>query len=479
MKIKNKSFSFLLTVLIGALSLFISCADDLDIGKKIDESEYNGIYENNAYLRDAKTNKMSNIVELYNNTYTTNVRMGLTKAATSSTQVKVKVDAEYLAVYNAKHNTEFELYPVDHVVFANDGNLNVDSDKTNAEVEMTINAAANLEADKTYVIPVVISEHSSDVSVPNEEAKHCIYLVKDMQDASDAYKGEDVVQGYLFFEVNTTNPLNTLSFELENGKLVWDVIVLFAANINYDAAAGRPRIQNNPNVQYLLDNNEIFLQPLRKRGVKVLLGLLGNHDFTGLAQLSKQGAKDFAREVAQYCKAYNLDGVNYDDEYSKYPDLNNPALTRPSKDAAARLCYETKQAMPDKLVTVFAYGYMYGVSSVDEVDVKNWIDIVVPNYGSAARPIGELTEKECAGLAAEYNLGNGGSLYPYQAQNLMRNGYGWHMGFDLKPTVFHSAFNRLSGVETLYGSPLKPLTTYYKKNDPKPYSYLEDLPIEN
>ena len=43
--------------------------------------------------------------------------------------------------------------------------------------------------------------------------------------------------------------------------------------------------------------------------MKVLLGLLGNHDITGLAQLSEQGAKDFAREVAQYCKAYNLDGV--------------------------------------------------------------------------------------------------------------------------------------------------------------------------
>lgn len=104
------------------------------------------------------------------------------------------------------------------------------------------------------------------------------------------------------------------------------VVVLFAANINYDAEAGRPRVQCNPNVQYLLDNNETLLQPLRRRGVKVLLGLLGNHDITGLAQLSEQGAKDFAREVAQYCKAYNLDGVNYDDEYSNSPDLSNRLL---------------------------------------------------------------------------------------------------------------------------------------------------------
>lgn len=192
-----------------------------------------------------------------------------------------------------------------------------------------------------------------------------------MRNAGDAYKGEGVMQGYLFFEVNDVNPLNTLSFQLENGKLLWDVVVLFAANINYDAEAGRPRVQCNPNVQYLLDNNETLLQPLRRRGVKVLLGLLGNHDITGLAQLSEQGAKDFAREVAQYCKAYNLDGVNYDDEYSNSPDLSNPSLTNPSTAAAARLCYETKQAMPDKLVTVFDWGQMYGVATVDGVDAKN------------------------------------------------------------------------------------------------------------
>ena len=45
------------------------------------------------------------------------------------------------------------------------------------------------------------------------------------------------MQGYLFFEVNDVNPLNTLSFQFENGKLLWDVVVLFAANINYDAEA--------------------------------------------------------------------------------------------------------------------------------------------------------------------------------------------------------------------------------------------------
>ncbi len=328
---------------------------------------------------------------------------------------------------------------------------------------------------KRVPIPVAISEPSEDISATDSQSTHCMYLVKDMRNASDAYKGEDAVKGYLFFEVNGVNPLNAFSFELENGKLLWDVVVLFAANINYDSDAGRPFVKCNPNVQYLLDNNETFLQPLRKRGVKVLLGLLGNHDMAGLAQLSEQGAKDFAREVAQYCKAYNLDGINYDDEYSTYPDLNNPAFESPGTSAAARLCYETKLAMPDKLVTVFAYGNMYGVSEVNGVDVDEWLDIIVPNYGGSAYPIGNMTNKKCAGMALEFNLGIGGSLTSSSAQRLISEGYGWFMGFAPSPENYGMIFSRLSGASTLYGSSLKDPTIFYKKDDPTPYSWPTDM----
>ena len=283
MNIKYITSGLLAAMIVNCTAFLTSCADDLEVGKNIDESAYSGIYENNAYLRDGKSNLVSKVVELHGETYATTVKMGLSKTPNTATSAKVKIDAAYLETYNKAHNTDFELYPQDLVTFANEGVL-------------TVNAN----------------------DIKDESAKHCIYLVKDMRNAGDTYKGEDAVKGYLFFEVNDVNPLNTLSFQLENGKLIWDVIVLFAANINYDSEAGRPRVQCNPNVQYLLDNNETFLQPLRRRGVKVLLGLLGNHDITGLAQLSDQGAKDFAREIAQYCKAYNLDGVNYDDEYSKY-----------------------------------------------------------------------------------------------------------------------------------------------------------------
>ncbi len=389
--------------------------------------------------------------------------------------MKVAIDEDYLNTYNQQHGTDNVLLPKNLVSLANDGLLQTPASGGVPSMEVKLAVGDNLEAGKTYILPLVISQNSSDITIKNDADKHCIYFVRDMRQFGDTFKGDDKPKGYLFFEVNDVNPLNALSFQLENGKYLWDVVVLFAANINYDAEAGRPYIKCNPNVQYLLDNNEALLQPLRKRGMKVLLGLLGNHDMAGLAQLSEQGAKDFAREVAQYCKAYNLDGVNYDDEYSTSPDLDNPALG-PHGGAAARLCYETKLAMPDKLVTIFQYGAFYNLpDKIDEVDVDQWIDIIVPNYGGSAYVIGNtMTKKKCAGLAIEFNLGIG-SFGDHTGDKLLQQGYGWFMGFAPSPIKYNSVFNNLSGVGKLYGSPLKEPTIFYKKNDPNPSNYPTDL----
>ena len=253
MNMKYITSGLFAAMIVSSTAFLTSCADDLEVGKNIDESAYSGIYENNAYLRDGKSNLVSKVVELHGETYATTVKMGLSKTPNT---------AAYLETYNKAHNTDFALYPQDLVTFANEGILTVNANTKSAEVEMTIRAGEGLQEDKTYAIPVAISDQSSDITIKDEDAKHCIYLVKDMRNAGDAYKGEGVMQGYLFFEVNDVNPLNTLSFQLENGKLLWDVVVLFAANINYDAEAGRPRVQCNPNVQYLLDNNETLLQKL-------------------------------------------------------------------------------------------------------------------------------------------------------------------------------------------------------------------------
>lgn len=473
-KIKYPLFASMMAF-IAAFSA--SCADDLEIGGTTDESKYQGIYTLNAHLKDVVTNSASPIVELYTDDSKASVRLSLSKAPSAALSVKLAIDEAYLMTYNQAHGTDFKLYPTSLVALDNEGVMSFDSDKVSSELSLKISTNTELEEDVTYVIPLAVEEVNGNVQFANEEARHCMYLVKDMRSKGNAFKGDDLPKGILFFEVNDVNPLNALCFQLENGKYLWDAVVLFAGNINYDPVAGRPFVNCNPNVQFLLDNNEEYLQPLRKRGIKVILGILGNHDQAGVAQLSPVGCKDFARELAQYCYAYNLDGVNFDDEYSDpNPDLNNPAFAYRSYEAGARLCLETKRAMPDKLVTVFDYGYMHGTNSVDGVSAEEYTDIAVPDYHSGAANLrGNMTNKQVAGFSMEFMLQRGGNLNPEGAKRLLDGGYGWFMGFAPFPNRFSLIWNRLTGAETLYGSPLKDPTFFYKKNDTKKYAWPAEL----
>ncbi|WP_418992703.1 BT_3987 domain-containing protein [Alistipes sp.] len=454
----------------------VSCADDIVVGSPVDEGAYDGIHENTVLVQDANSGKSSVEVDFSGGSFSTDIKIGLSQAPAAPVEVRVAVDTDYLTEYNKQHGTDYKPYPASLVTFANEGAVTVAAGAKNATVAMTINTDPEMVLGETYAVPVAVTTAGSGLTL-KPRASRCLYLIEAKEELPTCHKGDDLPKGFLFFEVNDANPLNALAYELEDGRLLWDAVVLFAANINHNLEEDRPYIQCNPNVQFLLDNNEKFLQPLRKRGIKVILGLLGNHDKAGLAQLSDQGAKDFAAEVAAYCEAYNLDGVNYDDEYSDYPDTSHPAYTRPSTAAAARLCYETKLAMPDKLVTVFDWGSMYGVGTVDEVGAAKWIDVVVANYGSSAYPVGDMTKKACSGCSMEFWLGSGGSLNASKAQQLIDGGYGWFMGFAANPVRdgrpnFSASFNRLQGgPEVLYGSPLKSPTFYYKKNDPNPYPY--------
>ena len=84
MKQKYLITGLMVAIFAGGITCLTSCDDDLVINKAIDESAYTGIYENNGYLRDGKSNLSSNVVELYKDTYTTSVKMSLSKMASTS-----------------------------------------------------------------------------------------------------------------------------------------------------------------------------------------------------------------------------------------------------------------------------------------------------------------------------------------------------------------------------------------------------------
>lgn len=188
-------------------------------------------------------------------------------------------------------------------------------------------------------------------------------------------------------EVNNTNPLQTQNFRLKNAnKYLFDAVILFSSNINFSKRDNEVYIHNNDNVQAILNNYDHYIKPLKDRGIKVLLSLLGNHDGSGLANMSDDRCRDFAKAIADTLDKYNLDGVFFDDEYSEYnKDLAAQGFAgfqnRGSSACASRLAYETKKAIGDRWVVPYKYGAFNSLTTIDGVKPGQYCDYILTDYG--------------------------------------------------------------------------------------------------
>lgn len=188
-------------------------------------------------------------------------------------------------------------------------------------------------------------------------------------------------------EVNNTNPLQTQNFRLKNAnKYLFDGVILFSSNVNFSKRDNEVYIHNNDNVQAILNNYDHYIKPLKDKGIKVFLSLLGNHDGSGLANMSDERCRDFAKAIADTLDKYNLDGVFFDDEYSEYnKDLAAQGFegfqNRGSSACASRLAYETKKAIGDRWVIPYKYGAFNSLVAVDGVKPGQYIDYVLTDYG--------------------------------------------------------------------------------------------------
>lgn len=426
-------------------------------------------------------NKVANNQTVFNvasGTAEGSISVSIAEAVAEDIVVEVSLDPRFAEEFSFTQNSNYSAIPAEAVQFAST-ELTIPAGETESEVvSLTINPSA-LGFGEGYLVALLAKVRSGAATFATD-SKRVNYIVM------RANPKEGKVKNYLYFEVNDTNPLNALEYVLEDGTPFFDVVVLFSANINYDSANDVVYLHNNPNVQALLDESEVYLQPLRRAGMKVQLGILGNHDAAGVCQLSDWGAKEYAKEVAQAIKTYKLDGVSLDDEYSQWPDTSNPWFASKSAYAGARLAYELKMAMKEACywpteVSGFQYGYFYNLPEIDGHKQSEFIDCMVPNYGSAASTFGDLTKAQVAGHACELNLGSGG-FSQAKAESLVNNGYGWTMWFAFDPSgTGNIANNRQRSMgyfqiaaQAFYGQKLlEPKNTYKKvkegEYDPTPY----------
>lgn len=447
---------------MGTLLLCACSTNELTIDK-VNEDDYSNVTELNGFVRDALTLKKDNIVELYRKPIESSLYFGCARAPKKGLDVVLSYDADYAAAYNSFHETDFQLYPADKVTLKNGGKIVVAPDeKQSYPIAITIAPSEGLEADATYLVPIKATCSTEGVQVAEE---HSVYLVKNYQEHPFNTKSPSDVKTFLYYEVNDVNPLNASTIIREDNVPFFDYVCMFASNINYDREKGEVYVLHNENITYILNHREELLVPLQKMGIKVIMGLLGNHDESGLCQLSEEGAKDFARKIKANLDAYGLDGVNFDDEYSNAPDLSNPLFAPRSGSAGARLVYETKKLCPDKHVSVYAYGSMFSGEDVDGVGPGDYLDAAVADYGGRTSPRGNMSWSQCSGFSWQMNYNPSGASES-TGQNVVNGGYGYAMMFAMYNNKNRQAqVNSLDGLSKgLYGVGIRQPEGWYHKN---------------
>lgn len=346
-----------LCALAVAVSATACDDDDLIVGGA-DTNGYLTPDGNVIYITDAKGNR-----EFTNTEFVGNGSVDLfanSSKPVSGCSVTFSVDPTVLAAYNEENATSYTQLPDASFSLGNNGQAAF-TDGSLKSAPMTISLKGNTACDPnvTYAIPLRISVSNGQLSQTSIATR--VVLVRDLTKRPGADKyvdGKPAMKTMAVMEVNDRNPLSVLGYTLENsGKQLFDIVVLFSANINYNAETGRIYVSRNENIQALLDQREKYLKPLQNKGIKVVLGILGNHDASGISTLTPATSKAFAQEVKNVCDAYELDGVFLDDEYTDYAAAEKfqGIFQAPTEEALNRMAYDIKKAQPERLVVGYKF----------------------------------------------------------------------------------------------------------------------------
>jgi hypothetical protein len=252
----------------------------------------------------------------------------------------------------------------------------------------------------------------------------------------------------VYVEVNNESMTNAAKYTLANGGAqVFDVAVIFAANINYDGT--NAYLHFNENVQNVLDNVATQVRPLQQKGIKVLLSILGNHQGAGFANFPSQQAADaFAQQLADAVTTYGLDGIDFDDEYAEY---GNNGTGQPNDSSFVYLVSALRQKLPNKLITLYDIGPASDRLTYNGVSIANTFDYAWnPYYGTWAVPSGPSDKSRLSPAAVSFTA-TSSSTAASLAQRTVTEGYGVFLTYNL--TAANTAAYISAFTTKLYGSP--------------------------
>lgn len=201
---------------------------------------------------------------------------------------------------------------------------------------------------------IMFTACNKDVENPDMQAQ-----LEEKAQVTRAY-GDKTPLIEVYYEINDTNPLNALSYEMDGEKFI-DLVQLFASNIHKDAN-GDPCIFFNDKLAPVMAAKETYIEPLQSAGIKVILNVLGDHKGIGISNLTDSQIEKFAAILTYIVKEYDLDGIGFDDEYADY---STPIISTSASDLVLELREQFELEFPneEKIIQMFEWNYPGNISA--------------------------------------------------------------------------------------------------------------------
>lgn len=242
-----------------------------------------------------------------------------------------------------------------------------------------------------------------------------------------------------YVETNNYDIRNYGNLVLTGSRLpVFDFIVLFAANMNYDAVKGRRYISFNDKLQPIVQHPEIYIKPLTDRGIKVIVDILPNHQGVGYNNFqSYEEALDFAKEAKMWTDKLGIDGWDVDEEYAEYWKLPTLETTEMS---ALWMVKAFKEVMPDKLITHYEFNSPFSADLTDEdgKSAKDYVDYSWSDYNVTGLSFIDMPKLRYGNRSIEANSSWQVAGAASSARGVLSSGLGLFMYFNLNPEALHN-----------------------------------------
>lgn len=237
----------------------------------------------------------------------------------------------------------------------------------------------------------------------------------------------------VYVEVNNNDLANVADYTLQGTTTpAFDMAVIFAANINYDGTTAYLHL--NDRVTWTLENAATQIRPVQAKGTKVLLSVLGNHQGAGIANFADYADADaFAAQLEQVVDTYGLDGIDFDDEWSKYGENGTG---QPNAWSFVYLVHALRNRLgDDKLITFYNIGPAAAATQYKHMYAGDYLDFAWnPYYGSWRPPSVAHMDRNQFGAGAVDLSQTSQARAQELAQRTVAEGYGVLVTYNLTAT---------------------------------------------